>query len=106
VISLDGREGFAIANNSMRGDPLDLAVHFLWLNTVLGGGGGAAPAPTPASYGAVAVIVQGLAAILAASLLVTVGWFAYELWSGRRYWSLARSHWSLPGMMRRIVAAG
>ena len=52
-----------------------------------------------------AVLAQSIAALLAVSLLVTAAWFAYELWSGRRYWSVARSHWSLPGTARRIAAA-
>ena len=82
VISPDRREGFVIANNSMRGDPLDLAVHYLWLTTVLGGGAGAAPLPVPADYGLAATIVQGLAAVLAIGLLITAAWFIYELKSG------------------------
>jgi hypothetical protein len=39
------------------------------------------------------------------SLLITAAWFAIELRAGRRYWSTARSDWSLPGTTRRVVAA-
>ena len=105
VISVERREGFAIANNSMLGDPLNLAVHFLWLNTVLSIGGGSAPLPASSDYGIAAVIVQGFALVLAVSLLITAAWFVYELRLGRRFWSTARSHWSLPGMTPRILAA-
>lgn len=96
VIDTIRREGFVIANNSMQGGPLNLAVHYLWLNTVLGGGGGSDPQPTPSDYGVVAMAAQVIAALLAVSLLLVVIRFIYEMRAGRRQWA-----W--PKAQRRIL---
>lgn len=96
VIDTIRREGFVIANNSMRGGPLNLAVHYMWLNTVLGGGGGSDPQPTPSDYGVAAIAAQVIAALLAAGLLILMVKFGYEAWAGRR-------HWAWPRVMRRIL---
>jgi CubicO group peptidase (beta-lactamase class C family) len=96
VIDTSRREGFVIANNSMRGDPLNLAVHYLWLNTVLGRGGGSDPQPAPSSSGPVATAAQVIAALLGVGLLIMVVRFAWEMRAGRR-------QWALPGATRRML---
>jgi CubicO group peptidase (beta-lactamase class C family) len=96
VLDTARREGFVIANNSANGDPLNLAVHYLWLDTVLGTGGGPEPAPAPASYGIVPLAARVIAGLLLLGLLIAGIRFAYEVWNGRRQRSTA-------GPTRRIL---
>jgi hypothetical protein len=96
VMDTGRREGFAIANNSMRGNPLNLAVHYLWLSTVLGEGGGSDPQPAPGDYGPVAMAAQVIAALLVAGVIIAVARLTIEMRTGRR-------QRALPGATRRLL---
>jgi CubicO group peptidase (beta-lactamase class C family) len=87
VLSTQRREGFAIANNSIHGHPLNLAVHFLWLSTALGEPAQPDPAPA-AGPNLVANVALGLTALLALPLLVAVARLAFQVRAGRRRWAL------------------
>jgi len=97
VMDTGSRDGFVIANNSIYGDPLNLAVHYLWLNTVFGGGGGLQPQPAPANYGPVPMVAQAIAALLLLSLLVALIRFGYEIRVGQGQRAVAGgAHHMLP----------
>jgi CubicO group peptidase (beta-lactamase class C family) len=91
VIHTGQRQGFVIANNGMRGHPLNLAVHLLWLKTVFGVSGGPAPQPASTSYGVTETILGGLAALLAVPLLFAAVWVGWGAVTGRRRWAWPRS---------------
>lgn len=105
VIHTGQRQGFVIANNSMRGNPLNLAVHLLWLKTVLGTNGGPAPQPASTSYGIIETILSGLAAILAVPLLFAAAWVGWAAVTGRRRWTWPRPWWRLWPMLPWAVLA-
>ena len=91
VIHTGQRQGFVIANNGMRGHPLNLAVHLLWLKTVFGVSGGPAPQPASTSYGVIETILSALAAVLAVPLLLAAAWVVWGAVTGRRRWTWPRS---------------
>jgi hypothetical protein len=89
VLDLRRREGFAIANNAMSGGPLNLAVHFLWLETVLHESVHAAPSPASRAS-LLSNVAAGLALGLGLPWLIASAWWLRQVLLGRRQWSPQR----------------
>jgi CubicO group peptidase (beta-lactamase class C family) len=106
VLSVQRREGFVIATNSIHGQPLNLAVHFLWLDTALGEPAPPDPAPS-AGPNLVANLALSLTALLALPLLVAGARLAFQVRAGHRRWTLpvARRAWlpTLPWVLLALA---